>query len=253
MATRPGTTVQDQVASRPGTTKTLPSKEDTVRILVASDHAEDVTALEALGAGSSCEVERAASAIEACDRVRHGACDCAVVDASLPGADRFSALRRLRDEGVLVPIVLISAKDDPRERAAGLDAGADDVVSRPYDGTELAARVRSAVRRGTQYAPSSLHAGDLSLDRATFTLSHEGRSERLGRKEFQIMELLMRHHDRCVPLSQLVGTVWGFDRTTDPSVVWTNVSYLRRRIAAVGSAARIVARRNQGYTLVTRS
>lgn len=237
---------------RPGAGKAIQLEEDIVRILVASDHAEDVEALKALCPESSCEVERTSDGIVAIDRIRRATCECAIVDVSLPGIDRFDALRRLREDGVLTPVVLVAGKDDPRERAAGLDAGADDVVSRPYDADEFAARIRAVVRRSAQYAPSTLHAGDLSLDRATFSLSNGAKSARLGRKEFQIMELLMRHHDRCVPLAQLVGTVWGHDCTTDPSVVWTNVSYLRRRIATVGSSARIVARRSQGYTLVTR-
>ena len=222
-----------------------------MHVLVISERAEDVVVLTRL-AHEPDRIERAEDAAGALECAWRAACDCVVADATLPALDGMRSLRRLRADGATVPFVVISAQDDARERGAWLDAGADDVVSRPYDASEFAARVRAVIRRSSQYAPCTLRAGDLALDRATFSLSNGGKSERLERKEFQIMELLMRHHDRCVPLARLIGSVWGHERPTDPSVVWTNVSYLRRRMAAVGSTARIVAHRGQGYTLVTR-
>ena len=220
-----------------------------MRILVAEDERDMAEALRAM-----LERERYAVDVVSDGRAALGCAvsssyDCLVLDIMMPGLDGLEVLREVRAHGVFTPVLLLTAKGDPRDRVVGLDLGADDYLPKPFDMEEFLARVRALTRRSSAYAPSLLSAGDLSLDRSSFELSCGGRSVRLGRKEFQIAELLMRQANRCVPTERLVGSVWGRDNAPDPSVVWTNISYLRRKLESIGSSARIVARRGQGYTL----
>ena len=219
-----------------------------MHVLVISERAEDVVVLTRL-AHEPDRIERAEDAAGALECARRAACDCVVADATLPALDGMRSLRRLRADGATVPFVVISAQDDARERGAWLDAGADDVVSRPYDTSEFAARVRAVIRRSSQYAPCTLRAGDLALDRATFALSNGGKSERLGRKEFQIMELLLRNPNNIFSAQQLMERIWGWDTEAEINVVWTNIAYLRRKLTALGVHVEIRSVRGAGYVL----
>ena len=130
-----------------------------------------------------------------------------------------------------------------------LDAGADDCFSRPFYPDELVARVRALTRRQGEFVPDQLAAGDLLLDRRSFRLCCRDRWVRLGNREFQLIELLARHQGQFLSTEQLMDQIWGCSSGAEISVVWTNISYLRRRLKQIGSSARIILSRGRGYLL----
>lgn len=222
-----------------------------MRILVAEDERDLAEAIRAMLERERHSVDVAYDGRTASEWTSAERYDCVVLDIMMPRMSGLDALQRMRNRGDSTPVLLLTAKSDPHDRVIGLDLGADDYLPKPFDMEEFLARIRALTRRSGSYAPSTLSAGDLSLDRSSFELSCGERAVRLGRKEFQIAELLMRHADLCVSTELLVSTVWGRDNALDPSVVWTTISYLRRKIEGIGSQATIRARRGQGYTLET--
>ena len=148
-----------------------------------------------------------------------------------------------------IPILFLSALGENEDIIAALRAGGDDYLPKPFDMGELVARVRALTRRGTAYTPSQMTAGDLTLDRDTFELSAHGASVRLGNKEFQLLELLMRQRGGFLSTEQLMERIWGYESEAEVNVVWAYISYLRRKLEGLHSTVRITASRGRGYTL----
>ena len=149
--------------------------------------------------------------------------------------DGIEVLRALRAENVSTPVLLLTAKSQVEDRIAGLDSGADDYLPKPFHNGEFLARMRALTRRGQAYTPSVLTCGNSAL--------------RLGSKEFQMLELLLRRKGRCISTEEFMERIWGYDSEAEINVVWAYVSYLRRKLEAVGANVRILARRGQGYFL----
>ena len=146
-------------------------------------------------------------------------------------------------------MLLLTAKGQIEDRVIGLDSGADDYLPKPFDNRELTARVRALTRRGGEYTPSVLTAGNVTLDCSTFEIKCGSAGIRLGNKEFQMLELLMRRKGRLISTEQFMEHIWGYDSDAEINVVWAYISYLRRKLEAVGANVRIAARRGQGYLL----
>ena len=130
-----------------------------------------------------------------------------------------------------------------------MDSGADDYLPKPFHPGEFTARVRALTRRGTEYTPDLLSAGNITLDRTTFELRRGPSSIRLGSKEFQMLELLMCHIGCPISTERFMERIWGYDSEAEINVVWAYISYLRRKLESLGANVRIVARRGQGYLL----
>ena len=218
-------------------------------ILVADDERDMARALEVMLERERYTVDAVHDGQEALDFALTGVYDCLVLDIMMPKLDGVEVLRTLRKQGVPTPVLLLTAKGEPDDRIFGLDAGADDYLPKPFVMGEFLARVRALTRRGAGFLPDRLEVGDLVLDRSTFALSCGEASVRLGNKEFQVLELLARRPGAFVPLERIKESVWGFDGPTEANVVWTYISYLRRKIEALGSAARIEGSRGHGYAL----
>ena len=131
----------------------------------------------------------------------------------------------------------------------GLTCGADDYLPKPFDVREFLARVRSLTRRGGTFTPQILTVGNISLNRSTFELSSGGTAVRLGNKEFQMMELLMRRQGQFISTEQFMERIWGYECDSEINVVWAYISYLRRRLASLGADVKITASRGRGYML----
>ena len=146
-------------------------------------------------------------------------------------------------------MLLLTAKGEVEDRVAGLDCGADDYLPKPFDVREFLARVRSLTRRGGTFTPQILTVGNISLNRSTFELSSGGTAVRLGNKEFQMMELLMRRQGQFISTEQFMERIWGYECDSEINVVWAYISYLRRRLASLGADVKITASRGRGYML----
>ena len=175
--------------------------------------------------------------------------DGIILDVMMPKMDGFSVLRALREAGDTTPVLLLTAKAEVEDRIAGLDLGADDYLPKPFATGELLARVRAMLRRREDFTPDILTCGDLSLNTSNAELRCGGESVVLPKLEFKLMELLMNNRGICLSTEDMLTKVWGYDTDADIGVVWVYISYLRKRLAALGSGVEIKARRGVGYTL----
>lgn len=175
--------------------------------------------------------------------------DGIILDVMMPKLSGFEVLRRLRAEGINTPVLLLTAKAEVEDRIEGLDLGADDYLPKPFAMGELLARVRAMLRRREEFTPNLIQVGDLSLNQQSAELSCGEKSVVLPKLEYKLMELLMLNRGVCLSTEDMLVKVWGYDTEADIGVVWVYISYLRKRLAVLGSAVEIKARRGVGYTL----
>jgi DNA-binding response OmpR family regulator len=175
--------------------------------------------------------------------------DLAVLDVMLPGMSGFELCRRLRDASPRMGIVMLTARDAIDDRVRGLDAGADDYLTKPFAFAELAARLR-ALRRRETVAAARLVVGDLTIDLTRHEMAAGGRELRLSRTEFDVLRLLAENTDRVLPRGEILEAIWGSGTFIDTNIVDQYVSYVRRKLDAVGALSRIVTSRGVGFQLV---
>lgn len=174
--------------------------------------------------------------------------DAAILDIMMPKMDGITVLQKLRASGNQMPILFLTAKGEIDDKVLGLDSGANDYMTKPFDSKELLARIRAMTRTG-QAVSSKLSVGNITLDRATFELSSPSGSFRLTNKEFQMLELLMSNPKNLISTERFMEKIWGYDCDTEMSVVWVYISYLRKKLNALGANIQIRAARNAGYSL----
>ena len=175
-----------------------------------------------------------------------------LLDLMLPGMDGFALLRQLRGGGSRLPVLMLTARSELNDRVRGLDAGADYYLTKPFEPEELLACIRSLLRRGGEDAaadPEVTAFGDLTLHMGTFLLECGPRSVRLSRREYDLMELLMKNGSQIVSKEQLILKVWGYDSAAEDNNVEVYISFLRRKLTHLHSAVTIRTRRMVGYFL----
>lgn len=175
--------------------------------------------------------------------------DVIVLDCMLPGVDGFDVCRELRTRGRWSPILMLTARDSVDDRVAGLDAGADDYLSKPFNFAELAARIRALVRRGGDERPTALQIGDLRLDPATHRAWRDDELLSLSPKEMALLELFMRHPDEVLTRTQILEHVWDWAYDGVSNVVDQYVLYLRRKVDRPFGRETIETVRGVGYRL----
>lgn len=221
-----------------------------MKLLLAEDERELSAALCAILRNNNYSVDAVYNGDDALDYALHGDYDGAILDIMMPRRDGLSVLSELRGRGVGIPVLLLTAKSEISDRIAGLDAGADDYLTKPFDTGELLARVRAMTRRRAPFSPNELTCGNVRLNRETFELSVElNGSCRLGNREFQMLEMLMSPSQRVISTAQFMEHIWGYDSETEIGVVWVYISFLRKKLAALGADVEIRASRGVGYSL----
>jgi two-component system OmpR family response regulator len=219
-----------------------------MRVLVVDDEVE-MAALLARGlAIEGYEVDVAADGIEAMTLAGDQKYDLAVLDVSMPGMSGFELCRRLRDQVRGIGILLLTARDAVDDRVRGLDAGADDYLTKPFAFAELAARLR-ALRRREAVPASSIKFGGLSIDLESQRISSGEHETRLSRTEFDLLRLLASRPDEVVPRPEILDTVWGSAAYIDQNIVDQYVSYLRKKLDSIDAGVRIVTARGVGFRL----
>ena len=185
------------------------------------------------------------------DNATTGIYDLMVLDVMLPGMNGFQVVKKLREAGVATPVLMLTAKSDVGDRIHGLDCGADYYLTKPFEPEELLACVRTLLRRsgGQLQESDTLTWGDLSLERATFSLSCAERAVRLSRREYDLMELLMRNGNQVVTKEQILVKVWGYDSQAEDNNVEVYISFLRRKLNHLHSTVKIKTLRMLGYCL----
>jgi two-component system response regulator MprA len=209
------------------------------------------------------EVDTARDGLEALDAVHADEPDAMILDVSMPNLDGLETCRRLRAEGVLLPVLMLTARDSVGDRVAGLDAGADDYLVKPFALQELLARLRALLRRSLLSAPTSgpepvdagsgsdalLTFADLRLDPRTREVWRGTRPVRLTRTEFSILEVLLRHPRQVLSRSTLFEQVWGYDFGETSNSIHVYVGYLRRKLEADGESRLLYTVRGVGFVL----
>ena len=217
------------------------------KILVLDDEKEiaDLVALYLNNEGY--EVHKFYDSKDALEYMKNNRVDLALLDVMMPEISGFEICRIIREK-YMFPVIMLTAKSEIDDKVLGLDSGANDYMTKPFDSKELLARIR-VLTRGQHLADSKLHFGNISLDRATFSLSSPTGSFRLANKEFQMMEILMSNPGNLVSSERFMEKIWGYETNAEINVVWVYISYLRKKLTALHANIQIKSSRNAGYTL----
>lgn len=213
-----------------------------MRLLLAEDEKALSKALVQILKHNNYSVDAVYNGQDALEYLSAGCYDGAILDVMMPKMDGISVLKELRKENKTLPVLILTAKTEIDDRVAGLDGGADDYLGKPFDVKELLARIRAMLRRKGG-------AADISLDCSSFELSSPRGSFRLGNKEFQMLEMLMQRPVSVVSSETFMEKIWGYESQAEMNVVWTYISYLRKKLAALSGRVQIRAIRNLGYAL----
>jgi two-component system, OmpR family, response regulator MprA len=203
--------------------------------------------LEAEGFGADV-VETGEAAVERLMGSNRETYDLVVLDVMLPGLDGIEVCKRLRG-GVNTPILMLTARDAVRDKVAGLEAGADDYLAKPFVFDELVARVRALLRRAAPEGPEVLRFGDLILDTGTREVSRGGRRMQLTAREYELLEFFMRHPRQVLTRDLIFQRVWGYDFLGESNVIDVHVRALREKLEADGEPRLLQTSRGAGYAL----
>lgn len=220
-----------------------------MRLLLAEDEKALSKALVAILERNNYSVDPVYDGKSALEYIETGNYDGAVLDIMMPVMDGISVLQEIRKRGNLIPVLLLTAKSEIDDKVLGLDSGANDYLTKPFNSRELLARIRAITRVQTAQSSSQLHMGNVTLNRATFELSTPSGSFRLANKEFQMIELLMSNPRVLISSERFMEKIWGFDSEAEINVVWVYISYLRKKLTALNANIQIKATRNAGYSL----
>lgn len=220
-----------------------------MRLLLAEDEKALSKALTTILERSKYSVDAVYDGQSALDYLKMDNYDGVILDIMMPKVDGLTVLKKIREQGTLIPVLLLTAKSEVDDKVEGLDAGANDYLAKPFHSKELLARIRAMTRTQAAQADSKLHVGNVTLDRAAFELSTPKGSFRLANKEFQMLELLMNNPHQLISSERFLEKIWGYDSEAELNVVWVYISYLRKKLAALHADIQIKATRNAGYSL----
>ena len=219
-----------------------------MRILLAEDERSLARALVRILEKNNYAADAVFNGEDALAYLETGGYDVAILDIMMPKMDGITVLKTLRQQGNPIPVIMLTAKAEVDDKVLGLDSGANDYLTKPFDTRELLARLR-AVTRNQNTADTKLRLGNIALDRASFELSSPSGSFRLTSKEFQMMEMLMDNPRRLIPTERFMEKIWGLDSDAEINVVWVYISYLRKKLSALDADIQIKSARNAGYSL----
>ena len=219
-----------------------------MRLLLAEDEKEMSAALVAILTHSGYEVDAVYDGQAAVDKALVRSYDCMILDIMMPKKDGVQALQEIREKGDMTPVLMLTAKAEVDDRITGLDAGADDYLTKPFAMGELLARLRSLTRRSQSFTPSKLHVGAVKLDVDEQELVCCS-SIRLANRETKLMKFFMANVGKPLSTAQIFDHVWGDEGDVDDGIVFMYVSYLREKLEAIQADIEIVGERGQTYLL----
>jgi len=222
-----------------------------VRVLVVEDEVKMAALIRRGLHEEGMAVDVATRGEEALWRAGSAPYDAIVLDVMLPGIDGFEVCRRLRDDGIWAPVLMLTARDAVEDRVAGLDGGADDYLTKPFSFAELLARIRALARRGPVERPAVLEVGDLRLDPSTHQAWRGEAEISLSAKELSLLEAFMRRAGQVLSRLQLLEHAWDYDYENRSNVVDVYVRYLRKKIDEPFGRDSIETVRGAGYRLRT--
>ncbi len=219
-----------------------------MRILLAEDEKALARAVAKIFEKNNYSVDVVYNGEDALDYIEAGNYDAAVLDIMMPKMDGITVLKKVREAGDQIPILMLTAKAEIDDKVLGLDSGANDYLAKPFDSRELLARVRSITRTRAE-VDSKLTMGNITLDRASYELSSPTGKFKLANKEYQMMELFLSNPHHLISADRFMEKIWGYDSDAEINVVWVYISYLRKKLTALKANVQIKASRNAGYSL----
>ncbi|MCU1596932.1 MAG: transcriptional regulator [Glaciihabitans sp.] len=221
------------------------------KILIVEDDPTMGALLERGLGDEGYEVVRVENGIDALIAVSNDSFSAAAIDVMLPEMSGYEICRHLRNQGNLLPVLLLTARDSIDDRVHGLDSGADDYLTKPFAFAELSARIRALVRRDNAMPKPVMSVGSLELDVQAIRASLGGRIVPLSTKEFSLLRMLASRNGAVTTRSEILQEVWGTTRHIDPTIVDQYVRYLRRKLQPLNSGVEIITVRGSGYSLKT--
>ncbi len=222
-----------------------------MRLLLAEDEKSLSKAIMAILKKNNYSADAVYNGKDALSYLENGNYDAAVLDIMMPEMDGITVLKELRKKGNMTPVLILTAKSEVDDKVLGLDSGANDYLTKPFDVKELLARIRVMTRTQNNAVQTSsrVRFGNITLDTASFTLSSPAGSYRLANKEFQMMEMLILNPHNLISTERFLEKIWGYDTDAEANVVWVYISYLRKKLSALGADVRIKSSRNAGFSL----
>mgnify|MGYP002656428445 FL=1 len=217
-----------------------------MKILLVEDDLDLVKVLNKILILNGYIVDCANDGIEALDYLNINSYDLVIMDIMMPRLDGISTLKKIRKDGNSVPVLLLTAKSMVDDKVEGLDNGADDYMTKPFQSKELLARIRALTRRQNQITTMSV--GNLTLDLNTYEMSAE-KTIKLTNKEFKVMEVLIRNTNSYLGSEKIMDSIYDISSDTEIGVIWVFISSLRKKLDEIGSNYNIVTRKGVGYRL----
>lgn len=220
-----------------------------MRILLAEDNRDIAKALVTLLGKNGYTVDAVYDGGNALEYALSGNYDGILLDVMMPVYDGMEVLARLRRAKVSTPVLMLTAKAEIEDRVAGLDAGADDYLPKPFAISELLARIRAMLRRRSNFQPDILEVHGVKLNKGTMELSYHGESVHLALREFQVAQMLMENSGNILSTDTLMEHIWGWDSDVEMNTVWVTVSNIRKKLQSIHAPLSVRAVRGVGYTL----
>ena len=224
-----------------------------MRLLYAEDEKSLARAVSTILTRNNYSVDVVYDGQSALEYLATGNYDGAVLDVMMPKLDGIEVLRRMRERGDSTPVLMLTAKSEIDDRVTGLDSGANDYLTKPFDMKELLARIRAMTRVLSVQPDKTIRFGKVTLDCASYDLTGPGGSRKLAGKEFQMMEMLMRNPRQLVSTEAFMDRIWGYDSEAELNIVWVYISTLRKKLKGIDADIEIKAQRGVGYYLEVRS
>ena len=224
-----------------------------MRLLLAEDELDLAEGIQAILKHYHYDVDHVADGEEALLYARSMEYDGLILDVMMPKKSGIEVVRELRSNGIHTPVLMLTAKSQLEDKVTGLEEGADDYLTKPFEGAELLARVKSLLRRPNVFVASVMTLGNVELNRDTFTMMTSKGQVLLNNKEFQLMEYFMMNSNQVLSTDLIMEKVWGLDSEAEINVVWVNISSLRKKLATIEADVTLKSARGLGYQLVVES
>ena len=220
-----------------------------MKLLFAEDDPDVARGVAAILKRNNYLVDTVDNGQDAYDYIMEGDYDASVLDIMMPRMNGDEVVRRMRSDGKSIPVMLLTAMGEVEDRIDGLDAGADDYLTKPFASGELLARVRALLRRAQSFTPDVIRFRDLTLDCTTYRLQSGKKQTVLSKKTFLLAEMFMRSPGIILSAEKIMDHVWGWDSEAEINVVWVNISTIRKSLKEIGSDVRIRMVRGAGYVM----
>ena len=220
-----------------------------MRLLYAEDEKSLAKAVSTILIRNNYSVDVVYDGLSALDYLATENYDGVILDVMMPKLDGIQVLKKMRENGDSTPVLLLTAKSEIDDRVLGLDSGANDYLTKPFDMKELLARIRAMTRVLSVQPDKTLTCGKVTLDCSSYDLTGPGGSFKLAGKEYQMMEMLMRNPRKLISTEHFMDRIWGYDSEAELNIVWVYISMLRKKLKAIDADIEIKAQRGTGYYL----